>query len=110
MKMIVALISTALLGVAMPPFAQTSPPPASVGAQSRVTPMVDGEVRRVDKDQGKITLKHTPITNLEMPSMTMVFRVEDPAMLDKFKEGDKVRFTADKIGGNITVTSIEAVQ
>lgn len=110
MNMLVALISSALLGVAIPSSAQTSPPPAPVGAQSSVTPMVDGEVRKIDKDQGKITLKHAPITNLEMPGMTMVFRVKDPVMLDKVKEGDKVRFTADKVGGNITVISIEAVQ
>ena len=110
MNMMVALIGIAQLGVVVSSFAQTSPPPAAAGVQSNAAPMVDGEVRKVDKEQGKITLKHAPITNLEMPGMTMVFRVKDPAMLDKVKEGDKVRFTADKVGGNITVTSIEAVQ
>ena len=69
--------------------------------------MSDGEVRKVDKDAGKITLRHGPIANLEMPPMTMVFRAAEPAMLDRVKAGDKVRFTADKIGGQYTVTQIE---
>ena len=69
--------------------------------------MTEGEVRKIDKEQGKITLKHGAIKNLDMPGMTMVFRVKDAAMLDKVQEGDKVGFTADKIGGQITVTGIE---
>ena len=69
--------------------------------------MSDGEVRKVDKDAGKITLKHGPIPNLDMPDMTMVFRVKDASMLDAVKAGDKVRFTADKVGGQYTVTRIE---
>ena len=69
---------------------------------------VDGEVRKVDKDAGKITLKHGPIANLEMPAMSMVFRAKDPAMLEKVKAGDKVRFKADKVGGAYTVTEIVA--
>lgn len=69
--------------------------------------MADGEVRKVDKDAGKITMKHGPIPNLEMPGMTMVFRVKDAAMLDQVKAGDKVRFAAEKVGGQFTVTQIE---
>ena len=69
--------------------------------------MTEGEVRKIDKEQGKITLKHGEIKNLDMPGMTMVFKVKDAAMLDKVKEGDKVGFTAEKIGGAFTVTGIE---
>ena len=69
--------------------------------------MADAEVRKVDKEQGKITLKHGEIKNLDMPPMTMVFRVKDPAMLGRVKEGDKIRFSADKVGGQYTVTDIE---
>ena len=76
-------------------------------AQAGATAMVSGEVRKVDKDASKITLKHEAIPNLEMPGMTMVFRVKDPAMLDKVKAGDKVQFAADKVGGALTVTRIE---
>jgi Cu/Ag efflux protein CusF len=70
------------------------------------TAMTEGEVRKVDKEQGKVTLRHGPIANLEMPAMTMVFKVADPQMLDRLKEGDKVRFSAERIGGAITLTDI----
>ena len=66
----------------------------------------DGEVRKIDKPQGKITLKHGEIKSLNMPPMTMVFRVSDPKMLDTVAVGDKVKFDAEKLGGNYTVTAI----
>jgi Cu(I)/Ag(I) efflux system periplasmic protein CusF len=67
----------------------------------------DGEVRKVDKDANKITIKHGPLANLDMPAMTMVFQVKDPTMLNQVKAGDKVRFQAEKVGGAFTVTRIE---
>ena len=67
----------------------------------------DGEVRKVDKDAKKITIKHGPLQNLDMPPMTMVFQVKDPAMLEQVKAGDKVKFQAEKVGGAFTVTKIE---
>jgi len=70
--------------------------------------MTDAEVRKVDKDAQKLTLRHGAIANLDMPAMTMVFRVSDPALLDNVKVGDKVRFHAEKVGGQLTVTRIEA--
>jgi Cu(I)/Ag(I) efflux system periplasmic protein CusF len=70
------------------------------------TPQVDGEVKKIDKAQGRITLKHGDIKHLDMPPMTMVFRVSDPKMLDSVAVGDKVRFAADKVGGNYTVTAL----
>ena len=73
------------------------------GAQAQST---DAEVRKLDKAQGKITLKHGEIKSLDMPPMTMVFRVKDPAMLEAVAVGDKVKFDAEKIGGNYTVTAI----
>jgi Cu/Ag efflux protein CusF len=66
----------------------------------------DAEVRKIDKAQGRITLKHGEIKSLDMPPMTMVFRVKDPAMLEGVAVGDKVKFDAEKIGGNYTVTAI----
>ena len=66
----------------------------------------DAEVRKVDKETGKVTLKHGAIANLDMPPMTMVFRVKDAAMLDQVKAGDKVRFKAEKIQGAYTVTEV----
>lgn len=68
--------------------------------------MVKGEVVKIDKSAGKITLKHGPIKKLDMDSMTMVFRVADPAMLDKVKIGEKIEFEADRVNGAITVTKI----
>ena len=69
--------------------------------------MSEGEVRKVDKNAGKLTLKHGPISNLDMPPMTMVFRVKDAGMLDAVKQGDKVKFVAENVGGQIVVTKIE---
>lgn len=69
--------------------------------------LTPGEVKKVDKDAGKVTIKHGPLENLGMPAMTMVFRVKDPAMLDQVKEGDKINFAADKVNGAMTVTRVE---
>lgn len=70
---------------------------------------VKGEVRKVDEAAGKITLKHGPIKNLDMQdeTMTMVFRVKDPAMLKQVKAGDKVLFEADRVDGQITLTKLQ---
>ena len=72
-------------------------------------PLADAEVRKIDREQGKVTLRHGPIPNLDMPNMTMVFRVADATFLDTLKEGDKVKFTADKVNGAFTITSIRSV-
>jgi Cu(I)/Ag(I) efflux system protein CusF len=72
------------------------------------TALIDGEVRKVDQSAQKITIKHAPIKKLGMDeSMTMVFRVQDPAMLGAVKAGDKIKFDADKVNGAFTVTKIE---
>lgn len=76
-------------------------------AQSQAAALAEGEIRRVDKEAKKITIKHGPIANLDMPAMTMVFQVKDPALLDKVKPGDKVRFQAERLGGAFTVTRLE---
>jgi Cu/Ag efflux protein CusF len=78
----------------------------AAGAEA-AAPMSEGEVKKVDKDAGKITIRHGELKNLGMPPMTMVFRAKDPAMLDQVKGGDKVSFAADKVGGQFTVTQIE---
>jgi len=70
----------------------------------------DGEIRKVDRDAKKITIKHGPLANLDMPPMTMVFQVSDPALLDQVKPGDKVKFQADKVGGRYIVTRMEKAQ
>ena len=82
----------------------------AVSAAWAGTDMADGEVRKVDLQTKKITLKHGEIKNLEMPGMTMVFQVKDPAMLDAVKPGDKVKFKAEKAGGAVVVTEIEVAK
>ncbi|PPE69000.1 copper-binding protein [Caldimonas thermodepolymerans] len=67
----------------------------------------DGEVRKIDRAAGKITIKHGEIRNLDVPPMQMVFRAQPPELLDKVQVGDKVRFHAEKVGGTYTITAIE---
>ena len=83
---------------------------AAVAAAPAFAQSIDGEVRKIDKGQAKVTLKHGPIAHLEMPGMTMVFKVADPKLLDGLKEGDKVMFAADRVNGVFTVTSIAVVK
>ena len=68
---------------------------------------VSGTVTKVDEPQGKLTINHGPIKNLDMDAMTMVFRAADPAMLKGLKAGTKVKFDADRVNGQITVTKLE---
>jgi Cu(I)/Ag(I) efflux system protein CusF len=109
MKALESLFGSVLLvlatATAMPAYAQSA---ATVTTEkTSAGQMSEGEVRKVDKDNKKITLKHGPIKNLDMPPMTMVFQVSDPSLLDKVKAGDKVRFAASNDGGKLTVTQIE---
>ena len=99
-------LSTALIH--FPVMAQS--PPAQREATAASAAMTEGEVRKIDKDAQKITIRHGPIVNLDMPAMTMVFRVKDPAMLDQVKPADKIRFTAESLGGTLTVTRIETAR
>jgi Cu(I)/Ag(I) efflux system periplasmic protein CusF len=105
---LMTIVAMALSGAA---FAQTSNADHSAhhapAASAAAAPTTDGEVRKVDREQGKVTLKHGPITNLDMPGMTMVFKVADPKRLDAIKQGDKVKFAAENVNGSVTVTAIE---
>lgn len=111
MKQAVATVSLLLcVGVVTPTFAHATSQQsgdAKAAQGQAVEAFVQGEVRKVDKDAGKVTIKHGPLTNLDMPAMTMVFRAKDPAMLDKVKAGDSIRFKAQKIEGNFTVTEYQ---
>lgn len=81
----------------------------STAALAQAVP-VDGQITKIDEVQGKVTLKHGPIKNLDMEGMTMVFAVADPAMLKAVKVGEKVKFEADRVNGRLTVTKIEKVK
>ena len=110
MKKVVSVLAISLLaGLSSLASAQSEPAGHALTASAAAsTTLTDGEVRKVDKEAKKLTLRHGPIQNLDMPGMTMVFQVQDPAVLDQVKAGDKVKFTAEKIGGAITVTRLEA--
>ena len=113
------LLCAALLSGASVPLAthaQAPADPAQAGSTTSAQPapdaaaagdMTEGEVRKVDADTRKVTLKHGEIKNLGMPGMTMVFQVKDPAVLATLKAGDKVRFRAEKTGGALVVTDIQ---
>jgi Cu/Ag efflux protein CusF len=92
----------AALAIATPLYAQPVPPPAA-----RASVMSEGVVRKIDTAAGKITLKHGPIVNLDMPGMTMVFRVRSPELLNAVKVGDAVKFHAESVNGTFTVTEIK---
>lgn len=111
MKTIFAVVSTSLLLSASQLVVAVTPvaPSEKTDAVSSVAKaaMTEGEVRKVDNDAGKVTIRHREIKNLDMPAMTMVFRVNDSAMLDVLKVGDKIKFTAEKVKGNFTLTQVE---
>jgi Cu(I)/Ag(I) efflux system protein CusF len=88
------LVAVSLFFIAAAALAQTAP--------------ADGQVTKVDESAGKITIKHGPIKKFDMDEgMTMVFRASDPAMLKTVKAGDKIKFEADKVNEQFTVTKIE---
>ena len=111
MKRTLTVLLAVALGLALPLGASAAEDSATKQPAAKSTdssaPMSSGEVRKVDKDSGKVTIKHGPIENLGMPAMTMVFRVKDPAMLDRMKAGDKINFVAEKVNGAFTVIQAE---
>ena len=101
MARVLIFVATALI-----PYTLVAAEDASV---AQATSLTDGDVKKIDKDNGKLTIKHGPLDNLGMPAMTMVFRVKDTALLDKIKPGDRIRFLAEKLDGLLTVTRLEVV-
>jgi Cu(I)/Ag(I) efflux system protein CusF len=104
MKFITTALFSIILGTSAG--AQTAAPQAKEMANKD---LAQAEVRKIDKDAKKITLKHGPIKNLDMPSMTMVFQVKDASLLDKVQAGDTIQFTAEQQQGAYIVTGLEKV-
>ncbi|MGE0315093.1 MAG: copper-binding protein [Lautropia sp.] len=102
-----AFVACAAVAVVAPPGAIAQQAPAAAATAASEAPMADGEIRKVDKPAGKLTIRHGEIKNLEMPPMTMVFKAGDPAMLDRVKRGDKVRFRARDDNGQLVVTEMQ---
>ena len=105
-KTLIAALCIAILTplVALADDAHHNPAAASAASASD---LIDGEVRKVDLEAGKVTLKHADIKSLDMPAMTMVFVVKDRSVLEKLKTGDKIRFKAINDGGKFTVTEVQ---
>ena len=104
------ILTIAALGVmALTPIAGVAQTTKNHGAMrmADAAAMSDGEVRKVDKETGKLTIKHGPIKSLDMPPMSMVFTAKNPVLLDKVKVGDKIRFHAVDEGGKLVVTDIQ---
>lgn len=113
MKAIQSLIAASLLasaGVYAQQADHSSQHVAQAGNTAAAAAQSDGEVRKIDLAQGKVTLRHGPLANLDMPAMTMVFRAADPKLLQGLKVGDKVKFAADKKEGAYVVTAIEVAK
>lgn len=79
----------------------------AIGGSALAQEYVKGEVVKVDAKQQKLTIKHEPLTNLDMPAMTMVFVVAEDGMIENVKAGQAIEFTADRVNGRITVTDIK---
>lgn len=110
------MIATLMLGAA-PAFQASAADSHDHHATSQAKPaaaaseaLTDGEVRKIDKATGKITIKHGPMPKLDMPPMTMAYRVKNKAMLDGLKIGDKIKFDVDGVGGEFTVLRLEKVK
>ena len=70
--------------------------------------LTDGQITNIDESANKITIRHGPMKKLDMEDpMTMVYRVQDPAILKQVKVGDKIKFDADRVNGQLTVTKIQ---
>ena len=108
MKSSTAILAAAALAFgALNPLTGLAQEATDPGAVTAADALSDGEVRKIDKETGKITIKHGPIKNLDMPPMNMVFTAKDKALLDKVKVGDKIRFVAAEEGGKMIVTEIQ---
>lgn len=79
-------------------------------APAQTAAMTDGEVRKVDQENGKVTIKHGDIKHLDMPGMTMVFTAKDKGLLANVKAGEKVKFMVINEGGKMVVTDIQSVK
>ncbi len=105
MKPFSGLTFAFLVALSAGTYASAAEGPAAAAVSQ--TAMSDGEIKKIDKDAGKLTIKHGELKNLEMPAMTMVFRVQNPTMIDQVKLGDKIKFVAEKVAGSLTVTSLK---
>lgn len=104
MKSLLATLMVVLLFASPLVRSEQSPAPADTAA------LAEGEIRKIDKAAGKVTIKHGRLENLDMMPMTMVFRVKEATWLEQMKEGEKIRFLAERVNGALTVVRYEVVK
>lgn len=110
-KLILAVVMAAASSLAFAQDSHAGQGPAHAGHEApAAAELTEGEVKKIDKDAGKITLRHGEIRNLNMAAMTMVLRVKDAAMLDQVQVGDRIRFAAERVNGAVTVVQWEKAQ
>jgi Cu/Ag efflux protein CusF len=109
LRWLLSLAIAASAAAALPAAAQGHAGHGTMGA-AQTASKIDGEIRKIDKPAGRLTIRHGEIKPMNMPAMTMMFPVKDKALLDTVKEGDKVVFTLASEGGNMVVTAIEPVK
>lgn len=115
-KTVARLLTAAALSLSLPLMAQTGADHSKMGMDHSkmtmtATPgMTDGEIRKIDKENGKVTIKHGEIKHMDMPPMSMVFNVKDKAMLDKVQVGEKIQFIVVQDAGKMVVTDIKAMK
>lgn len=108
----ITTVSALALGIALPvsSMAQTTMDHSKMDMSQPAASMTEGEVKKVDLEAGKVTIKHGPIKNMDMPGMTMVFTAKDKGLLANVKPGDKIQFMVVNEGGKMVVTEIQAAR
>ncbi|MDD3935591.1 copper-binding protein [Rhodoferax sp.] len=109
-KLLLASTAIALSSLFSGPVLAQMPPNQNTMEMPAKTSLTDGEVRKIDKETGKLTLRHGEIKHLDMPPMTMVFVAKDKTILDQVKAGDKVRFMVVHENGQMIVTEIQPIR
>lgn len=110
-KLTLAIVMSAASSVAFAQDSHAGHGAAHAGHEAPTSAeLTDGEVKKIDKEAGKITLRHGEIKNLNMGAMTMVLRVKDASMLDQVKVGDNVKFAADRVNGAVTIVQMQKAQ
>jgi Cu/Ag efflux protein CusF len=102
-----SMLRAAALGLAITAAGAAAAQTAAAPTTAAAADTAEAVVRKIEKDPARLTLRHGEIKSLDMPPMTMVFRVEPPTLADQVKVGDKVRFRAEKANGEYTVTWLE---
>ena len=108
----ITAVSALAMGIGLPvgSVAQTTMDNSKMDMSRPAASMTEGEVKKVDIEAGKVTIKHGEIKHMDMPGMTMVFTAKDKNLLGKVKPGDKVKFMVVNEGGKMVVTDIQPAQ